>query len=205
VRNRPIRFCALALFLIAAPIRGRADEPTKQQTWSFQGQSGTVKIKASQYDNEPSTALDLWVETGQSGIEEEGRFLSFVLIELPKSGFEVSSLSILLFRLDQTDADKRIAPYAAKSKSWNSAARARSARVTYPAVTAMLNDSGVFKGWFDLFRANGIDGKVAGIEKLGMNRFRETGATCPAAVDCSRVLVPATALVQINFQPLQQN
>jgi hypothetical protein len=199
----------MILLLITISALGCAAEPTKEQTWSFQGQKGTVKIRASQYegetDHKPYTALDLWIEGGQSGIEEEARFLSFVLTQLDKSGFEVSSLSTLQFRLDQTDADKQIAAYAAKSRKWNSVARTGSPRVTYPVVTAMLNDSGVFNEWFDLFRANGVDGTVAGIEKLGTIRFRETGAVCPGAVDCTRVLVPFTALVQINFEPLQRD
>ena len=205
--NPANRNCAtvLLLFLVSIATTSGATEPVKERTWSFQGQHGTVRIRASEYKRDtvhkPSTALDLWVEDGRSGTEEEGRFLSFVLTEFSKSGFDVSSISILMFRLDQTDADKRLAPYAAKSKQWNSVARARSARITYPVVTELLNESGVFQEWFATFRAHGLEGDVSGIEKLGMTTFRATGAVCPATLNCSRVLVPATALVQVNLHP----
>jgi hypothetical protein len=180
----------------------------RERTWSFQGGRGTVKIRASEYGPgvgmKHHTALDLWVEDGRSEIEEDGRFLSLVLTELPNSGFDISSISILLFRLDQTDAPERIAPFAAESKQWNSIARAHSASITYPAVTAMLNQSNVFQDWFSIFRAHGLEGDVAGIEKLGMTTFRETGAACPAKLNCNRVLVPATALVQVNLHSIQK-
>jgi hypothetical protein len=197
----------LCLFYVSVTMTVGATEPARERTWSFQGQAGTIKIRASEWarDTDPKSyiAIDLWVESGQSGIEEEGRFLSFALTELPKFGFDTSSISIMLFRLDQTNADKQIAPYAAMSRKWNSVARARSATITYPVVTAMLNESGVFQNWFATFRTFGLQGRVVGIEKLGTMAFKATGASCPVAVDCNRVLVPATALVQVNFEPVR--
>jgi hypothetical protein len=209
--TRAIPSCAIAVLLALASISllNRAEEPAKQKTWIFQGQSGTVKIRASEYDGDAdhkvSTTLELWVENGRSGIEEEGRFISFALAECPKSGFDISSISMLLFRLDQTNSEKQIAPFAAKSGKWNSVARANSAAITYPVVTAMLNDSGLFHEWFEIFQARGLEGNIAGIEKLGMTTYRATGATCPTKLNCGRVLVPTTALVQLNLHSARKD
>lgn len=197
------------LFAVVCVTCNAANDPIREKTWTFKGQNGTVKIKGSQFernsDHRPYNALELWVEDGRSGIEEEGRFLSFALIELPKNGFELSTLSHLLFRLDQTDAERRIASFAAESSNWKAALQTHSDRIMYPVVTEMLNKSGAFRDWLDVFQAQGIDGNVVGIEELGTVPFAQAGVPCPSGLNCTHLRVPITALVQINFRPARSN
>ena len=44
---------------------------------------------------------------------------------------------------------------------------------------------------------------IAAIEEVIMEPFSQTGASCPQATDCSNLLVPKDALVQINVVPVK--
>ena len=210
MRKPALRHCALLLWLLlvtASTVRA-ATEPMKEKTWTFQSQSGTVKIKASQFERDdnhkPFTALDLWIEGGKSNIEEEGHFLSSALDEMPKAGFALSTLSHLIFRLERTDASQRIAIFAATSSTWNSVSRTGIPAKVYPAVTSMLNESGAFREWIEAFHAHGVGAKIVGVEKVMIIHFNQTGMQCPAKMDCAHIRVPYDALTQMDFYPISQ-
>jgi len=199
----------LFLCVVFPAMSAMAQQNGKEQVWTFQGQGGTIKVRASQsaenLEHPPITVLNLWVDKGTSDLQEEARFLSQALDRLPGAGFELSTLSLALFRFDQPEAERRVALAAAISTEWNSISRSKNPSIIYPMAARILNTSGAFREWTEVFRVHGIDTEVAGVEKLAMASFRDTGASCPPRTDCSRVLVPSFAFIEMSLKPVCHN
>ncbi len=74
-------------------------------------------------------------------------------------------------------------------------------QVFYPLVTSFLNESHVYEAWDRVFRSHGLTLKIAGVEKVILERFVKTGAKCPDSMNCEHIWVPVDALVQMNVIP----
>jgi hypothetical protein len=95
-----------------------------------------------------------------------------------------------------------VAQKAALSTQWRPALKTMSPRVFCPLVTAFLNEGGAYQEWNPVFEKYGLRLKVAGVEKVMLEPFSATKATCPAGANCAHLRVPADALIQINIESI---
>jgi hypothetical protein len=190
---------------LTASSRAIADEPELEKIWKFQGKQGVIEIRLTRFinsDGAKPTSLEIGSSNGgPSSVVEEAAFLAKVLDEMPSAGVSPQSLVWISFRLLEPEAVGRVAIYAASSKRWRRALKTKSVASVYPLVTRFLNESGAYQEWDMVFRNHDLGLKVAGVEKVIMEPFSRSGATCPEATDCSHLLVPSDALVQMNVVP----
>jgi hypothetical protein len=193
--------------LFAASFQAVADEPETQKTWKFQGKQGAVEIKLTRFvhsNGTKATSLSIYSPNGAPrSVAEEAEFLAKVLDDLPNTGINAQSLGWISFRFNEPEAVEKVAAYAASSKQWRGALKTKNMSVVYSLVTSFLNESGAYKEWASAFRSHGLDVKVAGVEKVIMEPFSKAGASCPPATNCSNLLVPTDALVQLNIVPIR--
>ena len=201
----------LVMLLIISAIFGAsfgalADEPEIHKTWKFQGKRGAVEIELTRFvnsDGKKATSLHISsVNGGPRSVMEEAEFLAKVLDDLPSTGINAQSLDWISFRFNEPEAVSKVAAYAASSKQWRGALKTKSVSVAYPLVASFLNESDAYKEWDRVFRSHGLTLKVAGVEEVIMEPFSQAGASCPQATDCSNLLVPKDALVQMNIEPI---
>jgi len=180
-------------------------EPELQKTWRFRGREGGVEIKLTRFvhgDGTKVTSLEIYSpDAAPRDVEEEGKFFASVLDDLSKAGFNLKSLDSILSRFNEPDAVKRVAVYAASSKQWRGALKTYQPSVYYPLVTSFLNESHAYQEWDSVFKSHGLALKVAGVEEVLVEPFSKVGASCPVAADCSNLLVPSDAFVQMNIMP----
>jgi hypothetical protein len=195
------------LAVLGTALQSLAQEPETQKTWRFQGKAGVVEIKLTRFvdpDGTKPTSLHIYSPNGgPRSVTEEAEFLAKVLDDLPSTGVDAQSLDWISFRFNEPEAVRKVAAYAASSKQWRGALKTKSVSVAYPLVTSFLNESGAYKEWDRVFRSHGLTLKVAGVEEVIMEPFSQAGASCPQATDCSNLLVPKDALVQINVVPIK--
>ncbi len=202
------RICTSLVLLVvcATPSSTFGQDPKSQKTWKFRGKDGDVEITLISFEGTSGTrtaSLDISSSSAASrSVIEEAGFLAAVLNGLPKEGIEAQSLTSINFRLTEPEARRRVAIYAASSKSWRPALKTRSNAVIYPLVTSFLNDSGAYREWNTVFRSHGLTLKVAGVEKVILEPFDRAPTKCPADADCKNLLVPGDVLVQMNVYPI---
>jgi hypothetical protein len=174
---------------------------TKKE-WRFPMGSGETIIAASTFlgDNgKPFTSMEIYSTQGAAPtLSQEANFLGFVLDNLPKG----TNLSFIQSRLSESEARKRLAEFAAGSADWKRVARTGNVPVIYPLVIQLLNKSSSYREWNEAFLSRGMHLYVAGVEKVGLERFAKTGATCPAGTNCTNLVAPADAMIQMNIDPL---
>jgi hypothetical protein len=204
---RPLATLLIISAIFGASFGALADEPEIQKTWKFQGKQGAVEIELTRFadsDGKKATSLHIYSPNGgPRSVTEEAEFLAKVLDDLPSTGVNAQSLDWISLRFNEPEAVRKVAVYAASSKQWRGALKTKSVSVAYPLVTSFLNESGAYKEWDRVFRSHGLTLKVAGVEEVIMEPFSQTGASCPQATDCSNLLVPKDALVQINVVPVK--
>jgi hypothetical protein len=199
--NRMSTLLVLAAFCgISSAACAQSGEMTKR--WSFQGKNATVEIELTQFPHgEGPTSLQIFSQSeSPRSVAEEAEFLATVLDSLPKMGTNAQSLDFVILRLNESEAIDRVASCAAASKQWRPALRAGSTAATYKLVTAFLNDCRAYREWDRIFAAHGLTLKVAGVEKVILEPFSKTAASCPPGAECTRLRVPTDALVQINIE-----
>jgi hypothetical protein len=198
----------MILSILGSWVWAFADEPEIEKTWRFQGKTSAVEIKLTRYVQEggkKATSLAIYsTDGGQRSVPEEGEFLSKVLGDLPDMGISPQSLDWISFQFYEPEAIRKVAAYAASSKQWRAALETRSAATIYPLVTSFLNDSGAYQDWNSVFASHGLKLKVAGVEKVGMESFSKSGANCPVDANCDHLLVPSSASVQMNVEPVDR-
>jgi hypothetical protein len=204
---RPLAALLIISAIFGASFGALADEPEIQKTWKFQGEHGAVEIELTRFaesDGKNATSLHIYSPNGgPRSVTEEAEFLAKVLDDLPSTGVNAQSLDWISLRFNEPEAVRKVAASAASSKQWRGALKTKSVSVAYPLVTSFLNESGAYKEWDRVFRSHGLTLKVAGVEEVIMEPFSQTGASCPQATDCSNLLVPKDALVQINVVPVK--
>ncbi len=197
----------IILAIFGASFGALADEPEIQKTWKFQGKQSAVEIELTRFansDGKRATSLHIYSPNGgPRSVTEEAEFLAKVLDDLPSIGVNAQSLDWISLRFNEPEAVRKVAACAASSKQWREASKTKSVSVAYPLVTSFLNESGAYKEWDRVFRSHGLTLKVAGVEEVIMEPFSQAGASCPKATDCSNLLVPKDALVQINVVPVK--
>ena len=193
--------------IFATSFQAGANEPETQKTWKFPGKQGEVEIELTRFvhsDGTRVTSLSIYSPNGAPrSVAEEAEFLAKVLDDLPNTGIKARSLDWISFRFNEPEAVEKVAAYAASSKQWRRALKTKNISVVYSLVTSFLNESGAYREWDSVFRSHGLDLKVAGVEKVIMEPFSKAGAGCPPATDCSNLVVPKDALVQLNIVPIK--
>lgn len=184
----------------------QAQEPQTLKSWTFQGKSGPVEMKLTRAvgsGGRTATVLHIYSPDGgpRSAAEEAG-FLAEALSDIEKMHIEVKSLDWISFRLAEPEAIAKLASYAASSTQWRQGVATKRPAIYYPLVTSMLNDSGAYKEWDNVFRKYNLSVRVAGVEEVILERFSKTRGKCPPATNCASVRVPGDALVQMNIVPL---
>lgn len=183
-----------------------AEEPQILKTWSFQGAEGTVNMQLTQTvgsDGKTATVLHIYSPDGAPrSVAKEAGFLSKVLDDLPKAGIGHQALDWISFRFNESKAVSKVATYAASSKRWRESVKTKNMSVVYPLVTSFLNASGAYEEWDRVFKQHGLTLKVAGVEEVIMEPFSKARASCPIGTDCTNLLVPKDALVQMNVDPI---
>jgi hypothetical protein len=202
--SRLITVVIISVFF-SVSVRAIADEPELEKIWKFQGKRGAVEIRLTRFinsDGTKPTSLGMGSFNGGPGsVVEEAAFLAKVLDEMPSTAISPQSLGWISFRFNEPEAVGKVAIYAASSKRWRRALKTKSVAAVYPLVTLFLNESGPYQEWDLVFRNHGLTLKAVGVEKVIMEPFSRSGATCPEATDCSNLLVPSDALVQMNVVP----
>jgi hypothetical protein len=182
-----------------------AQEPQILKTWNFQGMKGTIDMRLTRSvspGGNTATVLHIYSTDGTPrSVAEEAGFLAKVLDDLPKAGISVQSLDWISFRFNESEAVSKVAAYAASSKRWRESLKTKNLSVAYPLVTSFLNASGAYEEWDRVFKQHGLILKVAGVEEVIMEPFSQARASCPAGADCTNLLVPKDALVQMNVDP----
>lgn len=206
---KKMRFVILILSTVQT---SPTQEPGLQKIWTFKGHDSTLNISVESFPKQGGgflRSLSIYLDTpGTWTVAEEAASIDSVLDELSKQGLNTNSLSTIHLRLKEPDARRRLAEYAAKSDSWRneyqSAVKSRNLpRFFYPVVTSALNVSGAYREWDAVFGKRNLTIIVAGVEKVGFEPFRESGAQCPAGLKCDHLRVPNDAMVQINIEPLK--
>jgi hypothetical protein len=202
------RMCILLVLaaIYGTTFRALAQEPEALKTWRFQGKAGAVEMKLTRVVEKAgakTTTLNIYSpDSSPRSVAEEAEFLATVLEDLPKVGVSAESLAWISFRFNESEAVRRVANYAASSGQWRAALKTKKASTVYPLVTLFLNSSGAYKEWDRVFEQHGLALKVVGVEEVIMEPFPEAGSNCPGSADCSDLLVPKDALVQMNVDPI---
>lgn len=195
----------LLLFCVTT-LHAGAQEPESRKSWQFHGKSGDVEITLISSPGSNGTRVaSLHISSGAGvsrSVSEESKFLEEVLNALPKQGLDAHSLTMIGLRLNEKEARMRLAGSASKSPAWRSSVRTKNVAKVYPLIVSFLNASGAYKEWSDVFSKYGLALKVVGVEEVEMEGFSKLGMKCPSGANCTGLLVPSDALLQINVVPL---
>jgi len=195
----------ILIAILCGTFRLGAQEPQILKTWNFEGKAGAVNIRltrAAGSAGKTATVLHIYSPNGTPrSVAEEAGFLAKVLDDLPNAGISAESLDWISFRFNEPEAVSKVAVYAVSSKQWRAALKTKSIPVAYSLVTSFLNESGAYGEWERVFRKHGLALKVVGVEEVIMEPFSKARASCPTT-DCSNLLVPKDALVQMNIEPI---
>ena len=203
----------ICIFLVLVMICGTmfqafAEEPETLYTWRFQGKAGPVEIKLDRVmetTGAKTTTLHIYSpDSSPRSVIEEAGFLATVLKDLPKAGVTAESLDWISFRLSESEAVSRLAKRVASSRRWREALWTKKVSVVYPLVASLLNNSGAYKEWDQVFEQRGLALKVSGVEEVIMEPFSQVGLSCPTGANCKGLIVPKDALVQMNVEPIQR-
>jgi hypothetical protein len=203
-----VKCIALGFLVLVAGCCAFAQEGNQQyeKRWDFHGRNGAVEVRLTSYLNEKGQrygSLEVYSLNGAARLAaEEAQFLSTVLDDIPKTGIRLESLGWISFRSNEPDAVATVASFAALSPKWRPAVKSGSTSAVYSLVTAFLNESGAYQDWDRVFKLHGLTVKVVGVEKVIMQPFSQTQAKCPPQTDCTHLLVPVDALVQMNIHPV---
>jgi hypothetical protein len=175
--------------LVAKP----SDETT--QIWKFPSKDGVTQISLTSFKGEGYASLGIWSEGGaHPSMKEEAVFFDQVLGSLPQ-GVSLDRLSFIQLRLQEPDVLKQVAGYAAQSKKWRPALKSKSVPEVYGLITDFLNKSNAYADLNTTFVKHGLMIHVAGVEKVNVQDFSKSGASCPPATNCQGLLVPSDAQV----------
>jgi hypothetical protein len=203
--RRVLVLIAFALVMTHAHSNLLAQDARARKTWTFHSRSGDVEIEATAWPNtDGTTRATLSISSGYGvsrSVTEEAGFLAVVLDDLPKEGLTDRSVTVIQLRLNESEARRRVAVYAAQSPIWRGSLRTRNPASFYPLIVSFMNASGAYVEWNDVFGKHGLKLKVVGVEKVMLEQFSKLDAECPAGANCRNLLVPSDALVQINVTP----
>lgn len=195
-----------AVAALAALLTASRNEPEAERTWRFQGKEGIVEVRLTLYASNNETkkiaSLQIYSPDGvPRSVPEEAGFIATVLDNLPSVGVNLQSLDSISFRFSEPEAVKRVAAYAAPSKEWREALRTKRVSKIYPLVTSFLNKSHAYQEWDSVFKEHGLTIRAVGVEEVLVEPFSKAGVSCPTGMDCTNLLVPRDALVQMNITP----
>lgn len=203
--RRVLVLIAFALVVTNAHSSLLAQDAKAMKTWTFHGRSGDTAIEATSWPNtDGTTRTTLSISSGYGvsrSVTEEANFLAVVLDDLPKEGLSDRYVTVIQLRLNESEARRRVAEYAAQSPTWRSSLKTRNLANVYSLVVSFMNASGAYAEWSEVFGRHGLKLKVVGVEEVMLEYFSKLDAECPAGANCRNLLVPSDALVQINVNP----
>jgi hypothetical protein len=204
-----IKFAGVALLCVLNGMLGfsaAAQNGATKKSWKFNSNHGELVISAYSAPNESGKKeITLNITPSLYGswtVAEESAALSRVLDEFPKAGFDIRNLGAINLRIEERDAQQRIANEAALSKAWHAALKSKSAADSDPLIVALINQSNAYDDWNNAFNQRGLEVKVIGVDDVELVSFSKSGATCPIGGNCDKLLVPANALVQMTVSHL---
>jgi hypothetical protein len=194
--------------LVLGSVCTQAQEPQTLKSWNFQGNSGTIVMELTRAvgsGGRTATVLHIYSpDGGPRSTSEEARFLTEVLSDIEKMHIDVKSLDWMSFRLAEPEAIAKVASYAASSRNWRQGVATKRPATYYPLVASMLNESGAYKEWENVFRRYNLSIRVAGVEEVILEPFSKTQGKCPPTTNCASLRVPGDALVQMDVVPLNR-
>lgn len=197
-----VRILVLTIFVVILSGSAFPQNNVSRKIWKFKSNHGELAIYANTSINQSGKKeIALSINPGITGswsVAEEAASLSRVLDEFPKAGFDIRQLASIRLRMEEPDAQQLIASQAALSKVWKLALKSKNPEDTDPAVVALINDSNAYDDWKNTFNQRGLELKAVGVENVELDAFSKSGADCPIGGNCDKLLVPASADIQMN-------
>lgn len=198
----------LIIFFGAVVLAGSAysEEPQFERKWTFHGKNGEIGISVARFVHDQKhivTSMAIWGDHRTE--QEEVGFVSGVLDQLLSYGIRPDSLGWIELRFQEPEARRRVAGCIAALPKWRTESGSRAASRFYPLVTSCMIQSNAYQELAAVFRKRGLKLAPVGVEKVLLEPFNNAGAACPNHIDCTHLLVPRDALVQLNIETVERH
>ena len=194
----------IVLFLVLLVISAGAQPRQEARAWEFQLPHGSLRIGV-QVDSSGSIALSIGPngQTGEAPIDEQVEPLKRVLAELPELGLDPRNLAYIGTHIFDETLMRKLAYACADSAEWQSSMQA-GGKGKEKLVIALLNQSGAYQPFNQVFKQYGIQVRVTEAEKVGLMRFSRVPPRDARDRAKGRLLVPADAMLGMRFSAIEE-
>jgi hypothetical protein len=188
---------AIALALSVVSIRAQTFHEVK--TWKFKLPHGSLEIVLRSYsDGWASLGIRPYDQIPEAPISEQVEPLRQVLAEMPSLGLDPRKLATIETHLWASDVRNRLAYMCVDSREWQQSMHSGGTGKER-LVVELLNRSGVYDGYNEVFRQYGIQMQVTEAEAVGLMPFSRVPARNVGDRVNARLLVPADAMIGMRF------
>jgi len=174
------------------------------KTWEFTLPHGSLAIDLRSYsDGWASLGLSPYGQVPEAPIDEQIEPLKQVMVEMPSLGVNPNRLAIVETHLWAKDVLQKLAYACADSASWSSSMK-NDKKAMERLVTELLNQSGAFEPYNEVFRQYGIQVHVTEAENVGLMHFSQVPPRGSRDRAKAKLLVPADAMLGMRFSQIEK-
>lgn len=185
------------LVISLAPIRAQRFEDVK--TWTFSLPHGSLRISLkSSGDGLSSLAIGPNGQIPEAPIAEQIEPLNSVLAQMPSLGLDPHKVAYIGTRIFTQDVLQKLAYACADSPAWRLSMQ-KGGRGKEGLVVALLNQSGAYAPYNEVFGRYGIRAQVSAAEMVGLMPFSSVPPRDSRDRANAKLLVPADAMLGMRF------
>ncbi len=195
---RPQTWISVALLAISlATVRAQSSENVKIWTFSLEHGSLRISLKSSS-DGLSSLGFGPNGQAPEAPVAEQIEPLRQVLAQMPSLGLDPRKITYVGTRIFSRDVIQKLAYACADSSAWGVSMR-NGGQGNEKLVIALLNQSGAYESYNEVFRQFGMRVQVSAAEKVGLMPFSSVPPRDSRDRANAKLLVPADAMLGMRF------